>query len=92
MAVTILMFFLVNQYVYWLVEDNISEKHAVSIFRSEMMSWDCDGPYIEGCSRGCLRERAQLGQVRQKLCQANEEAPSWYQKSRRLVMVVWVQQ
>jgi hypothetical protein len=26
------------------------------------------------------------------LCQANEEAPSWYQKSRRLVMVVWVQQ
>jgi hypothetical protein len=32
--------------VDWLVEANVSEKHAVSIVRAEVMSWDCEGPYV----------------------------------------------
>jgi hypothetical protein len=31
--------------VGWVVEANISEKHAVSIFRAEVMSWDSEELY-----------------------------------------------
>jgi hypothetical protein len=31
--------------VDWLLETNVSEKYAVSIFRDEVMSWDSD--YIQ---------------------------------------------
>jgi hypothetical protein len=31
--------------VDWLVEDNISEKCAISIFRAEMMRWDTEGTH-----------------------------------------------
>jgi hypothetical protein len=40
--------------VGWLVEANISAKHVVSIFRADVMSWDCVGPLIQNGTRKCL--------------------------------------
>jgi hypothetical protein len=31
--------------VEWLVEENVSEKRVVSVFRAEVTSWDSEGLY-----------------------------------------------
>jgi hypothetical protein len=38
--------FCLNRFIYWLGEANVSEKRAISIFRAEVMSRDCEGPCI----------------------------------------------
>jgi hypothetical protein len=45
----------------WSVDANVSKTHAVSIFRIEMMSWDCKGSYIQDCRRGSLKEWGPIG-------------------------------
>jgi hypothetical protein len=35
--------------VDWLIEANVPEKCAVSIFRAEVMSQDSEGPYVCVC-------------------------------------------
>jgi hypothetical protein len=44
-AITLRSFGL-NHHVDLLVEANVSEKSAISIFRAEVMSRNCKGPYI----------------------------------------------
>jgi hypothetical protein len=39
--------FRLNRYVDWLVQANVSGKRAVSIFRAEVMSLDCEGPHTK---------------------------------------------
>jgi hypothetical protein len=45
------MFFGVKAKSRWLVEANVSEKHAVSIFKAEVISQDSEGPYIYRVAR-----------------------------------------
>jgi hypothetical protein len=49
--------------VDWLVKANISEKRAVSIFRTEVMMLGIRG-IIQSCRKGSLKERANQDGVR----------------------------
>jgi hypothetical protein len=57
--------------VDWLIEANVLEKHAVSIFRAKMMSWDSEGFYRYICV--CVRVRAQWQEGRLKVRSNQEE-------------------
>jgi hypothetical protein len=51
-------------YVDWLVEANISEKHALSIFRAEVISWDLEGLVCACVCRVARGEDRRKGPIR----------------------------
>jgi hypothetical protein len=61
--------------VDWLVQANVSQKRAVSIFRAEVMNRDS-----EGGRRVKSEGKGQSGRVRQRLSWTDDETPSRRQK------------